>query len=235
MIDNIFQSAHKIILGQDVDKRIASRFTNQSFYEMIGDTFGKGFGRLVRVTDPSKYNTPDYNAQEDARQDINLMDARLATKKSTIYHELMDIYDESKEQKNPSEYLKQKATEYANSIKDPREFNYVKGLSNLLYGRTKVSLGNNVDKYYNIASEAKDTRTKAYAIWRSFGDIRDNQDLLNDLQNIGVTQQVINEYRGILIQEGLVGNSYRDWETPDRKGTRLNSSHLKLSRMPSSA
>ena len=31
---------------------------------------------------------------------------------------------------------------------------------------------------------------------------------------------------------GLVG--YRDWET-DRKSTRLNSSHLKLSRMPSSA
>ena len=31
---------------------------------------------------------------------------------------------------------------------------------------------------------------------------------------------------------GAVG--YRDWET-DRKSTRLNSSHLKLSRMPSSA
>ena len=30
------------------------------------------------------------------------------------------------------------------------------------------------------------------------------------------------------------GNGYRDWET-DRKSTRLNSSHLKLSRMPSSA
>ena len=28
--------------------------------------------------------------------------------------------------------------------------------------------------------------------------------------------------------------NYRDWET-DRKSTRLNSSHLKLSRMPSSA
>ena len=29
-------------------------------------------------------------------------------------------------------------------------------------------------------------------------------------------------------------DAYRDWET-DRKSTRLNSSHLKLSRMPSSA
>ena len=34
-------------------------------------------------------------------------------------------------------------------------------------------------------------------------------------------------------RKGLWGH-YRDWET-DRKSTRLNSSHLKLSRMPSSA
>ena len=32
----------------------------------------------------------------------------------------------------------------------------------------------------------------------------------------------------------FLGRGYRDWET-DRKSTRLNSSHLKLSRMPSSA
>ena len=32
----------------------------------------------------------------------------------------------------------------------------------------------------------------------------------------------------------VVLDHYRDWET-DRKSTRLNSSHLKLSRMPSSA
>ena len=33
---------------------------------------------------------------------------------------------------------------------------------------------------------------------------------------------------------GIIVRRYRDWET-DRKSTRLNSSHLKLSRMPSSA
>ena len=30
-------------------------------------------------------------------------------------------------------------------------------------------------------------------------------------------------------------SAYRDWETIDRKSTRLNSSHRSLSRMPSSA
>ena len=35
-------------------------------------------------------------------------------------------------------------------------------------------------------------------------------------------------------QGPLISTAYRDWET-DRKSTRLNSSHLKLSRMPSSA
>ena len=33
---------------------------------------------------------------------------------------------------------------------------------------------------------------------------------------------------------GVVGKKYRDWET-DRKSTRLNSSHITRSRMPSSA
>ena len=38
-----------------------------------------------------------------------------------------------------------------------------------------------------------------------------------------------------LIKRNMKGEwAYRDWET-DRKSTRLNSSHLKLSRMPSSA
>ena len=43
-------------------------------------------------------------------------------------------------------------------------------------------------------------------------------------------------YAWVSIEQGYKGNaeSYRDWET-DRKSTRLNSSHLKLSRMPSSA
>ena len=39
----------------------------------------------------------------------------------------------------------------------------------------------------------------------------------------------------VLVSEGGdVGRSYRDWET-DRKSTRLNSSHITRSRMPSSA
>ena len=43
----------------------------------------------------------------------------------------------------------------------------------------------------------------------------------------------------VVLGDGLLGSEiikqpYRDWET-DRKSTRLNSSHLKLSRMPSSA
>ena len=44
------------------------------------------------------------------------------------------------------------------------------------------------------------------------------------------------EAKKIIINTYRTGKQspYRDWET-DRKSTRLNSSHLKLSRMPSSA
>ena len=34
---------------------------------------------------------------------------------------------------------------------------------------------------------------------------------------------------------GIKIGVYRDWETVDRKSTRLNSSHITRSRMPSSA
>ena len=44
---------------------------------------------------------------------------------------------------------------------------------------------------------------------------------------------ISNAYRSHQLNR-LIKACYRDWET-DRKSTRLNSSHLKLSRMPSSA
>ena len=46
----------------------------------------------------------------------------------------------------------------------------------------------------------------------------------NEIFKITATSSAVNEFTA----------DYRDWET-DRKSTRLNSSHLKLSRMPSSA
>ncbi len=217
MMDNLFQAGHKIMLGQDVDAKLKSKFNSQSLMENIGDTFGKGFGRLIRFTDPSKYNLPDFDANEDLKEDINLVEARLSTKKGIMYKDLMKIYDESKEQKNGAEFIKNKIEAYRESIKDPKEYNYVNGLGQLLIDRTKVQLGTNVDKYYLISTEAKDPRAKAYAIWKSFGDIRGNDALLNDLHNIGIEQPVIDQYRGILIQNNLIETDennkpiYEEW------------------------
>ena len=39
----------------------------------------------------------------------------------------------------------------------------------------------------------------------------------------------------ILFMEGMVGRLFREFAVTDRKSTRLNSSHVALSRMPSSA
>ena len=55
----------------------------------------------------------------------------------------------------------------------------------------------------------------------------------------GMFNKKMIELKGSLLKildfiEDKNGVVYRDWET-DRKSTRLNSSHLKLSRMPSSA
>ena len=59
------------------------------------------------------------------------------------------------------------------------------------------------------------------------------RDVLDDAigQGGGVTGNVV---LGLLVGPTHNGLSYRDWET-DRKSTRLNSSHITRSRMPSSA
>ena len=60
-----------------------------------------------------------------------------------------------------------------------------------------------------------------------------------DIVNFNVDVVGISSPRGVLISGDLdrvFGNSQPSLKTaPDRKSTRLNSSHLKLSRMPSSA
>ena len=49
-----------------------------------------------------------------------------------------------------------------------------------------------------------------------------------------VTEEMIEELESVLLNFEYTRQSYRDWET-DRKSTRLNSSHSRASRMPSSA
>ena len=59
----------------------------------------------------------------------------------------------------------------------------------------------------------------------------------SDLVDTLKIYQIKNSKEEVVLTGKIIGNtqrSYRDWET-DRKSTRLNSSHLKLSRMPSSA
>ena len=70
------------------------------------------------------------------------------------------------------------------------------------------------------------------------------KDLLDKFQPPLITHDILDAiYEGKITYDQVLAQQpidwdyvacYRDWET-DRKSTRLNSSHLKLSRMPSSA
>ena len=55
-----------------------------------------------------------------------------------------------------------------------------------------------------------------------------------EFKNIGININEPSLDLAKMMSHKSKGAKYRDWET-DRKSTRLNSSHLKLSRMPSSA
>ena len=64
--------------------------------------------------------------------------------------------------------------------------------------------------------------TKQKVTIHNIPNILDVNNLIDLLKNIGVRVEKISKH------------TYRDWET-DRKSTRLNSSHITRSRMPSSA
>ena len=84
-----------------------------------------------------------------------------------------------------------------------------------------------VGQVYNIGSEEE------FSVLEIARKV--SQMLGVDLQLEYVTDRLFNDYRYAINSEKLNHcATYRDWET-DRKSTRLNSSHITRSRMPSSA
>jgi hypothetical protein len=217
MIDNLFNEAFKLSTGKDIEGKMKSKYIAENAPESIASTFGKGFGRLLKSTEPSKYNEPDFDSEKDIREKVELVDARIATQRNSIYDDLRDMYKESKDKKESITALAEKFTAYESTHKDRKEAEYIHSIGQFLLDKKNVALVTNANKYYTISNVAKDSRAKAFAIWESFGDVRGNEIVLNDLKNIGLTQSVAEQYNGILIEKGLIEPDddnkpmYEDW------------------------
>jgi hypothetical protein len=87
--------------------------------------------------------------------------------------------------------------------KDDQE--YAKGYIDMMLGRSKVELSNNIPKYLLIKNEAKTSHTKAMAIYTLFTlrgqDPMTNKTLQKDLGNIGFGTAVVKQYKQILADE----------------------------------
>ncbi len=204
MIDNMFNVGYKELAGKEFDPRMQSKFVKENPADAIANTMGKGFGRLVKSTDPSKYNEPDYSANSDIREEVKLVDARISTKRNEIYNDLRNMYKESKDNKGSEEALARKYTSYRAKFTDPRESEYALNIGQFFLDKNNVSLPSNANKYYDITNVGEDPKAKAFAIWRHFGDIRGNQIILHDLKSLKVPASVIHEYNGILIQKKII-------------------------------
>jgi hypothetical protein len=217
IVDNLFNEAFKATTGKEVEGKMKSKYISENVPESVASTFGKGFGRLLKSTEPSKYGEPDFDSEKDVRERVALVDARIATRRNLIYDDLRDMYIESKKNKESAQVLADKLTDYESKYKDRRESEYVHSIGQYFIDKKGVSLVTNANKYYTISNVAQDTRAKAFAIWDSFGDIRGNEVIINDLQKIGLSSSVIQQYNGILIEKGLIepGDAgkpmYEDW------------------------
>ena len=75
----------------------------------------------------------------------------------------------------------------------------------------------------------------AYCVNRRTNDVPRTALTVNEIVELTIEFYRRNYIEGLFLSSGVMRDpAYRDWET-DRKSTRLNSSHITRSRMPSSA
>ena len=97
----------------------------------------------------------------------------------------------------------------------------------------KADIASEVQEYLRRISNELTFPLTAQNLPRLISDITLNE-LGYELESKLLAGENVNNYTPCHYFSIKITDIYRDWET-DRKSTRLNSSHLKLSRMPSSA
>ena len=87
---------------------------------------------------------------------------------------------------------------------------------------------------FSYPSDFADAETPAYAFVEKIWATRRIGDLIDQIDLHGRSSELVNELVELSKKHGIL-TPYTAFLAEDRKSTRLNSSHLKLSRMPSSA
>jgi hypothetical protein len=186
-----------------VDDKIKSKYVEgEGFKNVLAKFLGTFKSRLRAKTDNTK-NASYYDAAED-KAFIERLNRIENSKKQNVSNKIKTIFKSYKELDLPYTEAKKDVSDYYMTLnKDDKE--YAKGYIDMMLGRSKVELSNNIPKYLLIKNEAKTSHTKAMAIYTLFTlrgqDPMTNKTLQKDLGNIGFGTAVVKQYKQILADE----------------------------------
>jgi len=186
-----------------VDDKIKSKYVEgEGFKNVLAKFLGTFKSRLRAETDNTK-NASYYDAAED-KKFIERLNRIENSKKQNVSNKIKTIFKSYKELDLPYTEAKKNVSDYYMTLnKDDKE--YAKGYIDMMLGRSKVELSNNIPKYLLIKNEAKTSHTKAMAIYTLFTlrgqDPMTNKTLQKDLGNIGFGTAVVKQYKQILADE----------------------------------
>ena len=186
-----------------VDDKIKSKYVEgEGFKNVLTKFLGTFKSRLRAETDNTK-NASYYDAAED-KAFIERLNRIENSKKQNVSNKIKTIFKSYKELDLPYTEAKKDVSDYYMTLnKDDKE--YAKGYIDMMLGRSKVELSNNIPKYLLIKNEAKTSHTKAMAIYTLFTlrgqDPMTNKTLQKDLGNIGFGTAVVKQYKQILADE----------------------------------
>ena len=186
-----------------VEDKIKSKYVEgEGFKNVLTKFLGTFKSRLRAETDNTK-NASYYDAAED-KKFIERLNRIENSKKQNVSNKIKTIFKSYKELDLPYTEAKKDVSDYYMTLnKDDKE--YAKGYIDMMLGRSKVELSNNIPKYLLIKNEAKTSHTKAMAIYTLFTlrgqDPMTDKTLQKDLGNIGFGTAVVKQYKQIVADE----------------------------------
>ncbi len=187
-----------------VDPKIRSKYlANGDFSDALSASFGTFKNRLIGTTDKTK-NEKIRDLKEDAEY-IHRLQRIENSKNQDISNTIKTIFKKYKDAGVEYTDAKEEVMHYYKSLESKRDKEYAKNYIEKMIGSAKVEYKENIPVYLMIQNVAKDSDTKAKAIYTLFTlkgkDPMKDKVLGKDLFTIGFRGSVMDAYKKLVAKE----------------------------------
>jgi hypothetical protein len=175
-----------------------SVYIKDGFGNIIPNMLGKGTGRMFKTTKPENYDKPDYDKLADIKEEMDVENKRKNTIRREISSDISELMVNAFEKKMKDSQIQQEVANYTSKIKDKADKKYANNIADLNYKRSTLIFPSNIPYYEAIKYGSNDHALRAKYIYKAFGDISDNPELMQDLGQIGFNAKDAAAYAKLL-------------------------------------